>query len=247
MLADSHLNTDEFIFTIRYDGTHTQNWGGTTTLVHGPAGVPGDISGTNGHWNCIRVTQQFVDLFDTEDIRGQFWTTGQNKIMTQLLDVPTDGYSSTKFRNVTRSGGVAPNRDPLGNWVDVDFPLFRLAEVYLIYAESVLRGGTGGSNATALSYLNELSVRARPNDPAANSYAQLNLPYIIKERGRELFWECFRRTDLIRFGQFTTNTYLWAWKGGIQNGTAVDSKYNLFPIPSTDLSSNPNIVQNTGY
>ncbi|HEU4471203.1 MAG TPA: RagB/SusD family nutrient uptake outer membrane protein [Flavisolibacter sp.] len=247
MLADNHLNTDEFIFTIRYDGTQTQNWGGTTTLTHGPAGVPGDVSGTNGSWNCIRITHQFVDLFDAADVRGQFWTAGQNKIMNQLLDVPTDGYSSTKFRNKTRTGAVAPNRDPAGNWVDIDFPLFRLAEIYLTYAEAVLRGGSGGNNATALAYLNQLSVRARPGDPNAASHAQLTLPYIINERGRELFWECLRRTDLIRFGLFTTNGYLWAWKGGIANGTSVDPKYNIYPIPSIDLSSNPNLVQNPGY
>jgi starch-binding outer membrane protein, SusD/RagB family len=244
MLADNHLNTDEFIFTIRYDGTRTQNWGGTTTLAHGPAGVPGSISGTNGTWNCIRVTQQFVGLFDAADIRGQFWKTGQNLIMTQLLNAPTDGYSSTKFRNLTRSGAPAPNRDPAGNWVDIDFPLFRLGEIYLTYAEAILRGGTGGSNATALTYLNQLSARGRT---PAGSNAQLTLPYIISERGRELFWECLRRTDLVRFGQFTTSAYLWAWKGGVPNGTAVDGKYNIFPIPSTDLSANPKLVQNPGY
>jgi hypothetical protein len=247
MLADNHLNTDENIFTIRYDGTSTQNWGGTTTLVHGPSGVPGSISGTNGDWGCIRITQQFVGMFDNLDIRGQFWKTNQSLVMTQLLDAPRDGYSSTKFRNVTRSGAVAPNRDPAGNWVDVDFPLFRLAEVYLTYAEAVIRGGTGGDNATALSYLRQLASRARPTDPASATVPQMTLPYIINERGRELFWECIRRTDLIRFQQFTTNGYLWAWKGGVQNGTAVDTKYNIFPIPTTDLTSNPNLIQNTGY
>src|SRR5439155_9486706 len=71
MLADNNLNTDEFIFTINYDGTFTQNWGGTTTLVHGPAGVSGDSSGTSGNWGCIRMTQQFVSLFNDKDIRGQ--------------------------------------------------------------------------------------------------------------------------------------------------------------------------------
>lgn len=245
MLADNDLlSSSEFIFTIRYDGSRTQNWGGTTTLTHGPAGVPGAISGTNGNWNCIRVTQQFVGLFGASDVRGQFYTTGQSLIMNQLLDVPTDGYSSTKYRNVTRAGAVAPNRDPAGNWVDIDFPVLRLAEVYLNYTEAVARGGAGGDNATALNYLNLLSARGRT---PAGSNATLTLPYIINERGRELFWEMLRRTDLIRFGMFTTNAYLWAWKGGIQGGTSVDSKYNLFPIPSIDLSSNPKLKQNTGY
>jgi hypothetical protein len=256
MLADNHLNTDEFIFTINYDGLNTQNWGGTTLLIHGPAIDSKDQAlvqtfkdstgtGTGGSWGCIRITQQFVDKFDNSDIRGQFWTTGQNKTMTQLLDVPTDGYSSTKYRNKTRTGGLAPHRDPAGNWSDVDFPVFRLGEIYLTYAEAVLRGGAGGSNATALSYLDLLNRRGRPS--AGSSTAQLTLPYIIDERGRELFWECIRRTDLIRFGLFTTSTYLWAWKGGVQSGSSVDSKYNLYPIPSNDLGANPNLKQNTGY
>jgi starch-binding outer membrane protein, SusD/RagB family len=247
MLADNNLNTDEFIWTINYDGTYTQNWGGTTTLAHGPAGVSADSSGTSGNWNCIRITQQFVDQFNPTDIRGQFWTAGQNKVMNQLLDVATDGYSSTKFRNKTRTGAAAPHKDPAGNWVDIDFPVFRLGEIYLTYAEAVARGGQGGDNATALTYLKQLSARAHPNDPNSDSYVSLTLPYIISERGRELFWECLRRTDLIRFNQFTTSSYLWAWKGGVPNGTAVDSKYNIFPIPSIDLSSNPNLVQNPGY
>jgi len=245
MLADNHLNTDEFIWTINYDGTYTQNWGGTTTLAHMSSGVTGDSSGTNGTWNCTRMTQQFFALFDTaRDIRGQFWTSGQNQNMTELLDAPKDGFSSTKFRNKTRLGAVGPNLDPGKNWVDIDFPVFRLAEIYFIYAEAVVRGGTGGDNATALGYLNQISARGRP---VAGTNAALTLPYIISERGRELFWECFRRTDLIRFGQFTTSSYLWAWKGGVRNGTAVDSKYNIFPIPSIDLSANPNLVQNPGY
>ncbi len=245
MLADNdQLAGTEFIWTIRYDGSRTQNWGGTTTLTHGPAGVPGSISGTNGHWNCIRVTEQFTYKFDASDVRGQFFTTGQNQLMNQLLDVPTDGWSSTKFRNVTRTGAVAPNRDPAGNWVDIDFPVFRLAEVYLNYAEAVVRGGTGGSTATAKTYLDALNVRGRPSQL---STAATTLPYIIDERARELFWECLRRTDLIRFGMFTTNTYLWAWKGGVRGGTAVDSKYNIFPIPTTDLTANPTLKQNPGY
>jgi starch-binding outer membrane protein, SusD/RagB family len=247
MLADNNLNTDEFIFTIPYDGTHTQNWGGTTTLVHGPAGVPGSLSGLSGSWGCIRVTQQFVGLFDTKDLRGQFYTTGQNLIMTNLLDVSTDGYSSTKFRNVTRSGSPAPDEDPSGNWSDVDFPLFRLAETYLIYAEAVLRGGTGGDATTALGYINALRTRGYGNNSGNISLSGLTTDFILDERARELFWEGFRRTDLIRYNKFTTAAYLWAWKGGVASGTAVDAKYNIFPIPSTDLSANPNLVQNPGY
>jgi hypothetical protein len=247
MLADNHLNTDEFIWTIQYDGTYTQTYSGTTFLAHAPAGVTGDSSGTSGNWDCLRMTQQFVDKFTAQDIRGQFWVATQTKNLDTLLNAARNGYSSTKFRNKTRTGLLAPHIDPGKTFTDIDMPIFRLAEMYLIYAESVVRGGTGGDNATALTYLQRLAVRARPSDASASSYPQLTLQYILDERGRELFWEGFRRTDLIRYNQFTTNTYLWAWKGNVRSGTAVDSKYNLYPIPSSDISSNPNLVQNPGY
>lgn len=247
MLADNHTLTNEFIWTIRYDGTNTQTYSGTTFLVHGPAGVPGSVSGSNGTWDCIRITEQFVDKFNAADIRGQFYTQNQTKTMDVLLGDARKGYSSTKWTNKTRTGAPAPNRDAGGIFADIDFPVFRLAEVYLNYAEATLRGGSGGNTATAVGYLQALARRARPTDPDAAASAQLTLPYLIDERGRELFWECLRRTDLIRFNQFTTGTYLWAWKGGVRNGTAVESKYNLYPIPSIDISSNPNLVQNPGY
>jgi hypothetical protein len=247
MLADNHTLTNEHIWNIAYDGTKTQTYSGTTFLVHGPAGVTPDTTGTNGTWNCIRITEQFVNKFDAQDIRGQFWTSGQTKTMDVLLGDATKGYSSTKFRNKTRAGQIAPNIDAGKTFVDIDFPVFRLAEIYLIYAEAVVRGGTGGSNATALGYLQQLAKRARPGDANFAGYPSLTLPYILDERGRELFWECQRRTDLIRYGLFTTNLYLWDWKGGVRSGTAVDAKYNLYPIPAIDLSSNPNLKQNPGY
>ncbi|UEG50624.1 RagB/SusD family nutrient uptake outer membrane protein [Ferruginibacter lapsinanis] len=279
MLADNNRLTNEFIYAIPYDGTYGQNYGGTTFLVHGPAGVEKEVSGTNGSWNCIRITQQFVSLFDSKDIRGQFYdgkvkepdpSTGkvdsQLINMTVLLGESKYGYSSFKFRNTTTEtlndptpiigtgkwinvGGKAPHADPAGNFSDVDFPLFRLAEVYLNFAEAVVRRGSSGpDNTVALDYLNQLSKRARPSDPNGNTISELTLPYILAERGREMMWECCRRTDLIRFKKFTSGDYLWAWKGGVVNGTGVDSKYNLYPIPATELSSNPNIKQTVqGY
>ena len=249
-LADDNLNTDEFILTINYDGTYTQNYGGTTYLVHGPAGIPGTKSGSNGSWSGLRCTQNFVNLFadpsGQTDHRAQFWDS------TQILDMKDlytagDGYSTFKFRNVTRSGGPAPHADPAGNFSDIDFPLFRLGEIYLIYAESVLRGGSGGDAGTALNYINLLRTRAYGDNSGNITAGDLTTDFILDERGRELYYEAFRRTDLVRYGKLTTAAYLWAWKGGVLTGTSVADKYNIFPIPSTDLSSNPNLIQNTGY
>jgi hypothetical protein len=251
VLADDNLNTDEFIFTINYDGIYTQTYGGTTYLVHGPAAIPGSVSGCNGTWGGLRCTQDFVNLFPdysgATDQRAQFWQTGQTLDMTALY-TGTDGFSTYKYRNVTRTGGTAPDDDVAGNFASIDFPLFRLGEIYLIYAEAVLRGGAGGDAGTALNYINLLRTRAWGGSTAGNiTAADLTTNFILDERGRELYYECFRRTDLIRFGEFTTSAYLWAWKGGVLGGTAVADKYNIYPLPSTDLSANPNLIQNPGY
>ena len=250
-IADNHLNTNEFILTINYDGTSTQNFGGTTYLMHGPAHVPAEVSGSNGDWGGLRITQQFVNLFADKtgatDTRAQFYMSGQNMEVTDLY-VSNDGYSSTKFRNKTRSGGPAPHQDAAKDFSDIDFPLFRLGETYLTYAEAVLRGGSGGSLSTALDYVNRLRTRAYNGSTAGNiTSSALTTDFILDERGRELWYEASRRTDLIRFGKFTTAAYLWAWKGGVRGGAAVNSRYNLFPLPPTDLSANPNLKQNPGY
>ncbi|MES1198055.1 MAG: RagB/SusD family nutrient uptake outer membrane protein, partial [Chitinophagaceae bacterium] len=129
--------------------------------------------------------------------------------------------------------------------VGVDMPLFRLAEQYLIYAEAVSRGGTGGDPSLALTYFNKLRERAYGNTSGNVSTITTNL--ILDERGRELYWEGFRRTDLIRFNKFTESTYLWPWKANIANGAGVDAHYKIFPIPSSEVSANNNLIQNPGY
>jgi hypothetical protein len=154
-----------------------------------------------------------------------------------------DGYAVTKWRNVTRSGTEGSNL----TYADVDFPVFRLGDVYLMYAESVLRGGSGGDLNTALNYVNDLRTRAYGDNTGNITSSQLTLPFILDERGRELYWEGYRRTDLVRFGELTTGTYLWPWKGDVSSGRATDAKYNIFPLPSSDVSANPNLKQNTGY
>ena len=95
--------------------------------------------------------------------------------------------------------------------------------------------------------MNALRTRAYGNTSGNISDVSFNLDFIIDERARELHWEGFRRSDLIRYGRFTEGTYLWPWKGGVKNGTGVDANRRLFPIPATEVGSNPNIKQNPGY
>jgi len=95
--------------------------------------------------------------------------------------------------------------------------------------------------------MNLLRIRAYGNTSGNITAGQLNLAYIIDERARELYWEGFRRTDLIRYSQFTDASYLWPWKGGVSGGASVSSNRNVYPIPSDDIVANPNLIQNAGY
>lgn len=173
------------------------------------------------------------------DPRALFHTDGQN-IEIEEIGTFTDGYAITKFKNVDRSGNQGG--DNTGNFTDTDFPLFRIADIYLMYAEATLRGG-GGSDATAISYINKIRERA-DNFGIVTS---IDLDYILDERARELYWEGHRRTDLIRFGKFSATDYVWPWKGGVKDGASTSAHLDLFPIPSTDINANPNLTQNPGY
>jgi len=258
MLGDNYQNTNEFIYTFNYDNEKVRTWGGTNTYSLGAAGVTASVNGMSSSWNLYRVTQSIPALFPSNDPsidkRAVFWT--ENNESSRTLEVESlpnslNGYSVYKYRNVTRDGSSINQENTFNNLSDIDFPVFRLAEMHLIYAEAVLRGGSGGDINTALNHINKIRGRAYDNNPNSTqgniTLAELDLDFILDERARELLWEGFRRTDLIRYNKFTTSDYLWAWKGGVKNGAAVDAKFRLFPIPITDLLANPNLKQNTGY
>jgi hypothetical protein len=246
-LADNNVNNNEIILPINYDGVYTQNWGGTTFIINAAINAnmnPPAFGVPNGGWGGMRSTRnlplKFGDYTGNSDKRAMF--AGSTPEITDPL-VFTQGLAVTKFKNVTSTGATA--RSANGTWTSTDFPLFRLGEMYLVYAEAVLRGGTGGSTATALQYVNTLRARAFGNN--SNGFNALTLNDIIDERARELYWEAHRRTDLIRFNMFTSSTYLWPFKGGVREGRGVDPRYNVFPIPATDIIANPNLKQNAGY
>ncbi|MEX2234041.1 MAG: RagB/SusD family nutrient uptake outer membrane protein [Cyclobacteriaceae bacterium] len=239
-LADNH-NSPEIIFAQLFDGQKSQAYDALNVIIYGNAG--------NGGWAGLRTTSAFVNKFpDLNEARAIF--AKEDKGQTLEIDAVNNqgqGYGVFKFKNVTSTG--APGSHP--SFQDTDYPMFRLADAYLMYAEAALRGGTGGNLATALSYVN--AIRARPGDvadgkaPGAITSGQLTLDFILDERARELYWEGHRRPDLIRFGKFTGGDYLWPWKGGVKDGTSIEPKRAIFPIPAADIGSNPQLNQNTGY
>ncbi|MBW2962484.1 RagB/SusD family nutrient uptake outer membrane protein [Mesonia aestuariivivens] len=262
-LADNDANgaQEEFIFTLNFDGNSSRTYGGTSFLIHAAIGGSMDPSlyGINGGWEGLRTTKALVNKFDYaisnsengdpiawEDNRAMFYTQDQNLEINTIANTFSDGYAVTKFTNIDSNGDAGSDQG--GDFADTDLPIIRLAEIYLNYAEAVLRGGSGGDLQTATAYINELRERAFGGSSNGNiSSSDLTLDFIIDERARELYWEGQRRTDLIRYQLFTTNTYLWPFKGDIQSGTGVEAYKTIFPIPSNIILTNENLTQNTGY
>lgn len=176
------------------------------------------------------------------DRRGKFHTDGQTLDITDLT-LATQGYGVNKFKNVTSTGQPGSDTD----FPDTDFPMFRLADVYLMASEAILRGAGGGDKVRATQYFNAVRTRAFTGGSGNYAPADLTLDVMLDERARELYWECHRRTDLVRFGQFTDGPYKWAWKGGVMEGASVPSFRNIFPIPAADIGVNPKLQQNPGY
>lgn len=174
------------------------------------------------------------------DTRGLFYTAGQSLEIDDITQF-SNGYAVQKFKNIKSDGSPGSNSE----FPDTDLPMFRLADVYLMAAEAILRNN--GDKDKAVGYFNNVRERAYNGQGGNISADDLTLDMLIDERARELYWEGHRRTDLIRFGKFSDTDYKWAWKGGVKEGAAVESFRNVFPIPSADISANPNLQQNTGY
>ena len=162
---------------------------------------------------------------------------GTRKVKTDEISGFTDGLSLVKWTNL-RSDGTAGS-DP--SWPDTDIPLFRLAEAYLTRAEAKWR--KSGRLDDALADINELRRRANTRTlPSITSEMD-----ILDEWCREFYMEGRRRSDLVRFECFAGSKYIWDWKGGVADGTTVDSHFNVYPIPADDIRNNKNLKQNEGY
>lgn len=256
--ADNNTS-NELIFTLQADGVKTQNYGATTVIINGQVGSfegNGSELGVGGWGGALRLRKQLVQKFDGDafnsDVRKTYTDNGGSRpIDISVITNAGQGYILHKFSNRTSAGIAGPN----STFVDTDFPLFRLADVYLMYAEAQMRkdGAINGSNtknasSVSIGYINDLRVRANNGSTSANvSSADVDLKFILDERARELHWEGHRRQDLIRFGNFTGGSYNWTWKGNIQNGTSISDNLRLFPIPSNSIVANPNLTQNQGY
>lgn len=183
--------------------------------------------------------QQLIDA--AGDDRALLYSGCANGVRTISTEAVTDfknGLSLVKWTNMKSDNTGGQDL----SWPDTDIPLLRYAEVFLIRAEANWRLG-----ADATTVMNDINVlRQRANTRLFNA-GDITEENIRDEWCREFFMEGRRRSDLVRFGCFTGNKYVWDWKGGTASGTTVDSHFNVYPIPADHIMNNANLTQNPGY
>ena len=251
----------EFLWAIDYDDNNINSFGGTTYILSASMASTDitDQSRPNGQvngWAGLRVPFEFVsDYFDVSgqdyvtgayevsDLRGStFYIKGRKESMDGALYDFMSGWTSLKYNNIPHdqtNQSYLPQSATMNN-SNVDFPMIRLGEIYLIYAEACMKLN---QPYMAIPYLRDLADRAGVNGPS-----QITQEFLLAERARELYWEGHRRTDLIRYGLFASVDYLWPYKGGdTYAGTSFPTYKCLFPIPQTEMATNKALVQNPGY
>ena len=265
-MGDNDKNADamqEIILPIRQDGVNTQSYAGASFLIASThtkgMGSWGTSEGWGGNRGRMALAKKFFadgklpeksanTAAEAGDDRAIFVTYGEfldDKGNTQVFETSLpikdwntfkEGVAVAKFSNSYSDGGTPSNTI----FVDMDIPFMRVAEAYLTFAEATLRAG--GDKGAAMNAVNELRKRAH-----ATELTDLTLNNVLDEKCREFYFEAQRRTDLIRYGYYTSGNYLWDWKGGSATGVGVSSIYNLLPIPASDMNANENLVQNPGY
>jgi len=252
---------EEMLWAIDYDAGKTKSYGGSSYILSATLASTDitDESRPNGQingWAGLRVPYEYVARYfnvsgqnyetgeyEVADKRGaMFYIKGREESMDGALYSFMNGWSCLKFNNIPHD---MTDRSYLPvsatkSFADVDFPMIRLGEIYLIYAEACMHVGAEGM---ALPMLRELSERAGVDPPSA-----VTQEYLVAERARELMWEAHRRTDLIRYGLYNTDAYLWPYKGGDSfAGQAFPAYKCLFSIPPVELAANKELVQTPGY
>ena len=261
--GDNGENPDtrkEMLFAAAYDAENTQSYGGTTYLtlstLNGDDGAV-NITGINGGWAGNRVPYEYVQKFFT-DVKNQnyetgaydytdkrasyFYIKGRSESMEGNINTFLNGWSCIKFNNVPHDMDAVDYAATAAtkNFSDIDWPLIRLGEIHLIYAEAC---AALGDVTPAVTGLQALAARV---DATVPEPAQITNDWLFAERARELMWEGHRRTDLIRYGKWISG-YNWTYKGGNFGGQDLPEHFNVFPVPSTELATNLDLQQNPGY
>ena len=211
--GDNGQNPDarqEMLWAVDYNAEQTQSWGGTSFITFASAAAD-DVTdtshptGVSGGWGGIRIPYEYVQkyfnvtnpdytsgTYDVVDKRGKmFYINGREVILrgtVENLAVFVQGWSCFKFNNIPHNQTAEEFNETakIKAYSDIDYPMIRLAEIYLIYAEACMHLNAESS---AMPYVRALSERAGVMPPTA-----ITAEWLVAERARELMWEGHRRT-----------------------------------------------------
>lgn len=256
----TNQNSREAIFACCFSSTDTedQNQMMNRTLHYKDNLALGNTA--SGTWNGICAQPEYVKLFDKEDPRynatfligkqinketGEVIITDHGFELDHTVDVamlPGTEYDGTTWGAVNQHDGARCLKweyaADLTNAMENDFHIFRLADVYLMKAEALLRSGGDAGEATRL--VNAIRERAYGNSD--HNYTAVTLKEVQLERRFELAWEAWSRQDDIRFGSFTQG--MWAASNCVRK---TDDYLKIFPVSQDAWQVNPNLTQNPGY
>lgn len=258
----------EAVFPILQDGKTTASYGTSVFLINAcydadavvnSNGAKGGNLYDNANWGGVRARPNLIAKFfpnnnapqvtavemprEAGDDRALFDGAGRDLKAVNSKDIAVfkKGYAVLKFNNFYSTGAAAHDL----RFADTDFFMFRAAEAYLTYAEATARTNGNQTTAEGTDLINQLHARAHAQLRTTGAYS---LDDILDEWSKEFYFEGRRRVDLIRFHKFGGNVnYNWAWKGGEVNGRNFSETRNIFAIPTSDLTVNPNLKQNAGY
>ncbi len=264
---------NEILWGLAFEPYYTQSYGAanfiicasitTANMDNNGFSMSSANYGMVNEWTCMHGRKEFFDKFTDGDKRSSLWLKEDDGFTRENTDYSTfnNGYATVKFTNLIagadggwsqENGGIYGPVDSEGkptmaantqNWPDTDYPLIRLADVYLMYTECFIMGNVG-DQAKALRYASYVSERAGQR---AWVEGDLTADNILDERARELYWELTRRSDLVRHDKYTGGRYLWSWKGNVAEGNSINERYKLMPIPVQIISAQPEFKQNPGY
>lgn len=236
---------NEILWGVPFDAETGQSYGGSTFLIAG-ALASGDL-GSTASWSCMTARKELADRFakEPQDVRWSLWVRDGRGVENQGFgDFSIAGYQALKWSNFLATDNGILNRDVNATaFGSADVPMIRLADIYLMRAECFLHGQ--GDATTALESVNIVRERAGISAWTSIDFTADNL---LDERSRELYYECTRRSDLIRFGKFVgANQSVWMWKGNSLNGSPISTYNTLMPIPTNIIAAQPSLQQNPGY
>lgn len=244
--ATRNGGSSENIMTLPYDENNATGFNLSMMTLHGLNRETYDLQ--EQPWNGYASLEEFYNTYEENDLRidnfivgPQYSSSGERLNDASFEPEDPDGAPLTFTPSIRELAPKALRQDGarIGKFefapgsnsnLSNDYPLFRYGDILLVSAEAKFRQG---KTAEATEIVNQIRARA-----GVAPFTAMTLEDLYDERGREMFAEATRRTDQIRFGKF--NLPWW-------EKAASEPYRNIFPIPQTQISTNPNLVQNPGY